>query len=59
MQTMWLLGGVGLGLGLMSLLDPQQGATRWDRVRGYGGDYGRQTGNFLEDTGRSLGRHSP
>jgi hypothetical protein len=58
MQTMWLLGGVGLGIGLMSLLDPQQDDTRWDRIGGYVGDYGRQTGNFLEDTGRSLGRQA-
>ena len=56
MQTMWLLGGVGLGVGLMYLLDPQQGEARRDRVREYAVDYGRQTGNYLDDTKRSLGR---
>jgi hypothetical protein len=57
-QTMWLLGGLSLGAGLMYLLDPQQGEGRRDRVRGYVEDYGRQTGNFLDDTGRSLGRQA-
>ena len=58
MQTMWLLGGVGLGAGLMYLLDPQQGEARRDLVRGYAVDYGRQTGDFLDDTGRTLGRQA-
>jgi len=30
MQTLWLLGGMGLGAGLMYLLDPQQGEGRRD-----------------------------
>ncbi len=34
MQTLCLLGGLGLGAGLMYLLDPQQGETRRDLVRG-------------------------
>ena len=58
MQTMWLLGGLGLGAGLMYLLDPKQGEERRDLVRGYMVDYGRQTGDFLDDTGRSLGRQA-
>jgi len=58
MQTMWLLGGLGLGAGLMYLLDPQQGAERRTLVRGYVGDYGHQTGDFLGDTGRTLGRQA-
>jgi hypothetical protein len=58
MQTMWLLGGLGLGAGLMYLLDPQQGAARRDLVRGSAVDYGRQTGDFLDDTGRTLGRQA-
>jgi hypothetical protein len=58
MQTMWLLGGLGLGAGLMYLLDPKQGEERRDLVRGYVVDYGRQTGDFLDDTGRTLGRQA-
>jgi hypothetical protein len=58
MQTMWLLGGLGLGAGLMYLLDPKQGEERRDMVRGYVVDYGRQTGDFLDDTGRTLGRQA-
>jgi hypothetical protein len=58
MQTMWLLGGFGLGAGLMYLLDPQQGEARRNLVRGYVGDSGRQTGDVLGGTGRSLGRQA-
>ena len=58
MQTMWLLGCLGLGAGLMYLLDPKQGEERRDLVRGYVVDYGRQTGDFLDDTGRNLGRQA-
>jgi hypothetical protein len=58
MQTLCLLGGMGLGAGLMYLLDPHQGARRRHRVRGYVEDYGRQTGAFVDDTGRGLRRHA-
>jgi hypothetical protein len=58
MQTVWLLGSMGLGAGLMYLLDPQQGERRWDRVRGYVEDYGRQTGALVDDAGRGLGRQA-
>jgi len=58
MQTMGLLGGIGLGVGLMYLLDPHQGEARRDRVREYVVDYGRQTGDFLDTTGRTLGRQA-
>ena len=50
MQTMWLLGGLGLGAGLMYLMDTEQGAERRDQVRGHLVDYGRQTGDRLDDT---------
>jgi len=55
MQTLCLLGGLGLGAGLMYLLDSQQGEARRDLVRGSVIDYGRQTGDFVHDTGRTLG----
>jgi len=58
MQTLWLLGGLGVGAGLMYLLDPEKGATRRDVVRGYVGDYGRQTGDLLDDTRRTLRRQA-
>jgi hypothetical protein len=58
MQTLCLLGGMGLGAGLMYLLDPQQGEGRRDRVRGYVEDYGRQTGALIDAPGRGLGRHA-
>jgi hypothetical protein len=58
MQTMWLLGGLGVGAGLMYLLDPEKGAARRDVVREYVGDYGRQTGDLLDDTRRALRRRA-
>ena len=58
MQTLWLLGGLGLGAGLMYLLDPEKGAERRDVVRGHVVDYGRQTGDLLDDTRRTLGRQA-
>jgi len=58
MQTMWLLGGLGLGAGLMYLLDPEKGEGRRDLVRGYVEDYGRQSGALLDDTRRTLGRQA-
>jgi hypothetical protein len=58
MQPMSLLGGLGLGAGLMYLLDPQQGEERRDRVREYAVDYGRQTGDYVDETRRSLGRQA-
>jgi hypothetical protein len=58
MQTMWLLGGLGLGMGLMYLMDPEKGEGRRDVVRGHVVDYGRQTGDLLDDTRRTLGRQA-
>ena len=58
MQTLWLLGGLGLGAGLMYLLDPEKGAERRDVVRGHVVDYGRQTGDLLDHTRRTLGRQA-
>jgi hypothetical protein len=42
----------------MYLLDSQQGEARRDLVRGSVIDYGRQTGDFVHDTGRTLGRQA-
>lgn len=56
MKTLWLLGGLGLGAGLMYLVDPERGEERRDVVRGHLGAYGRQTEDLLDDTMRTLGR---
>jgi hypothetical protein len=58
MKTLWLLGGLGLGAGLMYVLDPEKGAGRRDRVRGSVEDYGRQTGALLDETKRTLSRQA-
>jgi hypothetical protein len=58
MNTLWLLGGLGLGAGLMYVLDPEKGAGRRDFVRGSVEDYGRQTGALLDETRRTLGRQA-
>ena len=58
MQTLWLLGGLGLGAGLMYLMDPEQGEGRRDLMREQLRDYGRQTGDLLDDTRRTLGRQA-
>jgi hypothetical protein len=42
----------------MYLLDPEKGAARRDVVRGYVGDYGRQTGDLFDDTRRTLRRQA-
>jgi hypothetical protein len=58
MKTLWLLGGLGLGAGLMYVLDPEKGAGRRHFVRGSVEDYGRQTGALLDQTRRTLGRQA-
>jgi hypothetical protein len=58
MQTLWLLGGLGMGAGLMYLLDPENGEGRRDMVRGQLAAYGRQTESLLDDTTRTLGRQT-
>ena len=58
MKTLWLLGSLGLGAGLMYVLDPEKGAGRRDFVRGSVEDYGRQTGALLDKTRRTLGRQA-
>jgi len=55
---MEFLGGLGLGAGLMYLLDPDTGDGRRDQVRGYVVNSGRQTADFVDDTGRTLGRQA-
>src|SRR4029450_8904221 len=58
MRTLWLLGGLGMGAGLMYLLDPEKGEERRDMVRGQLAAYGRQTEDLLDDTTRTLGQQA-
>src|SRR5207245_8416165 len=58
MKTLWLLGGLGLGAGLMYLLDSRKGDGRRERGRGYVVDSGRQTGALLDETRRTLGQQA-
>ena len=58
MKTLWLLGGLGLGAGLIYLMDSEKGEGRRERVRGYVEDTGRQTSALLDDTRRTLGRQA-
>jgi hypothetical protein len=58
MKTLWLLGGLGLGAGLMYLLDSAKGDGRRERVRGYMVARGRQTGALWDDTRRTLGQQA-
>ena len=59
MKTLWLLGGLGLGAGLMYLLDSKKGDGRRERGRGSVVDAGRQTGARLDETRRTLGQQAP
>jgi hypothetical protein len=57
MKTLWLLGGLGMGAGLMYVLDPEKGEARRDMINGQLAAYGRQTGDLLETPrGRWAGR---
>jgi hypothetical protein len=58
MKTLWLLGGLGLGTGLMYMLDPEKGGRRRDVVRAQLGAYGRQAEALLDDTTRTLGQQA-
>lgn len=58
MKPLWLIGGLGLGVGLMYMLDPEKGEQRRGFVRTQLADYGRQTEDFLDDTTRTIGRQA-
>jgi hypothetical protein len=54
MKTGWLISGLGLGAGLMYLLDPDKGGGRRDLVRAHLAAYERQTEDLLDSTTRAL-----
>jgi hypothetical protein len=58
MKTLWFVGGLGLGAGLMYLLDPEKGERRRDLIRAQFTTYGRQTDDFLDATTRTFGRQA-
>lgn len=58
MNMLWLLGGLGMGGGLMYLLNPEQGEGRRDAARGHVAAYGRQPDTLLDDTTWMLGRQA-
>jgi len=59
MKTLWLLGSLGLGAGLMYFMDPERGAARRERVRGYGEEYGRQADAHWNAIRQTLGQQAP
>jgi hypothetical protein len=58
MKAMWLLGGLGLGVGLTYLLDPEKGERRRGLIGAQLTEYGRQTDDLLDATRRTLGRQA-
>ena len=55
-KTALLISGLGLGAGLIYLLDPERGARRRSGARAQLGRYRRQTDDLWDHTTRSLGR---
>src|SRR5262249_56345720 len=53
-----VVGGCGRGAGLMYVMDADKVEERRDMVRGYMVNYGRQTGDLLDGTRRTLGRQA-
>lgn len=56
MKPLWLIGGLGLGAGLMYLLEPEKGEWRRDLLRAQLAAYGRKTEDLLDSTTRALGQ---
>jgi BON domain len=54
-KALWLVGGLGLGTGLMYLLDPERGSRRRTLARRQVETYRRQANTLLDQTRRTLG----
>src|SRR5688500_3587020 len=54
-RIMSWLGGLGLGIGLMYLLDPKQGRQRRAFIRDQAGRSAREIGRFFGKNGRAIG----
>src|SRR5262245_15599589 len=57
-KTTLLIGGLGLGAGLIYMLDPERGERRRAMARTQLERYRRQTDDFWDHTTRSLGRQA-
>ena len=57
-KALWLVGGLGLGTGLMYLLDPERGRRRRTLARGQVETYRRQANTLLDYTRRALGEQT-
>src|SRR5437763_1525839 len=54
-KALWLIGGLGLGTGLMYLLDPERGSRRRALARRQVETYRHQANTLLDQTRRTLG----
>lgn len=57
-KALLFIGGLGLGAGLMSLLDPERGEPRRTLARAQLEAYRRQTNDLLDQTTRTIGRQA-
>ena len=57
-KALWLVGGLGLGTGLMYLLDPDRGSRRRALARRQVETYRRQANTLLDQTRRTLGQQT-
>jgi len=58
MKTLWLMGGLGLGAGLMYVWDPEKGPWRHDQLRTRLAAYQHETADLLDAGRRTLGRQT-
>ena len=57
-RALWLVGGLGLGAGLMYMLDPERGERRRALVRKQAETYRHWTDDLLDHSRRSLGQQT-
>src|SRR2546426_11782203 len=57
-KALWLIGGLGLGTGLMYMLDPERGSRRRALAREQVETYRRQANTLLDETRRALGEQT-
>jgi len=57
-RGLWLIGGLGLGAGLMYILDPERGSERRALVREQAQTYRHWTDDMLAQTSRGLGQQT-
>src|SRR2546426_12455562 len=57
-KALWLIGGLGLGTGLMYMLDPERGRRRRALARWQVESYRRQANTLLDQTRHALGEQT-